>query len=47
MITGIAGGAVAVFKCNGTEGRYINIVIPKRNEFLSLCEVEVYGSTLD
>lgn len=47
MITGIAGGAVADFKCNGTEGRYINIVIPKRNEFLSLCEVEVYGSRLD
>lgn len=47
VITGIAGGAVADFKCNGTEGRYINIVIPKRNEFLSLCEVEVYGSRLD
>ncbi|XP_030604709.1 fucolectin-4-like [Archocentrus centrarchus] len=47
VITGIAGGAVADFTCNGMEGRYVNIIIPERKEFLSLCEVEVYGSRLD
>ncbi|KAL7840433.1 hypothetical protein AOLI_G00257560 [Acnodon oligacanthus] len=34
------------FECNGMEGRYINIVIPQRKEFLTLCEVEVYGAPL-
>ncbi|XP_030604708.1 fucolectin-1-like [Archocentrus centrarchus] len=47
VITGIAGGAVANFTCNRMEGRYVNIVIPDREEFLTLCEVEVYGSRLD
>ncbi|XP_030604707.1 fucolectin-1-like [Archocentrus centrarchus] len=47
VITSIAGGALAKFTCNGMEGRYVNIVIPDREEFLSLCEVEVYGSRLD
>ncbi|CAI5661912.1 unnamed protein product [Oreochromis niloticus] len=47
VITSIAGDVVAKFTCNGMEGRYVNIVIPNREEFLSLCEVEVYGSRLD
>ncbi|XP_039475524.1 fucolectin-6-like isoform X2 [Oreochromis aureus] len=47
VITSIAGDVVAKFTCNGMEGRYVNIVIPDREEFLSLCEVEVYGSRLD
>ncbi|KAL7835764.1 hypothetical protein SRHO_G00281110 [Serrasalmus rhombeus] len=34
------------FNCNGMEGQYINIVIPGRWEFLTLCEVEVYGVPL-
>ncbi|XP_036413788.1 uncharacterized protein LOC118798515 [Colossoma macropomum] len=34
------------FECNGMEGRYINIVIPGRSEYLILCEVEVYGAPL-
>ncbi|XP_017559408.1 fucolectin-3-like [Pygocentrus nattereri] len=34
------------FECNGMEGRYINIVIPGRSEFLILCEVEVNGAPL-
>uniref|UniRef100_A0A6I8SNS5 Fucolectin uncharacterized LOC100491211 n=1 Tax=Xenopus tropicalis TaxID=8364 RepID=A0A6I8SNS5_XENTR len=29
--------------CNGTEGRYVSVVIPGREEYLQLCEVEVYG----
>ncbi|KAM5158379.1 fucolectin-like [Mantella aurantiaca] len=31
------------FCCNGMEGQYISVVIPGRNEYLALCEVEVYG----
>ncbi|XP_040208113.1 fucolectin-like [Rana temporaria] len=29
--------------CNGMEGQYVSVVIPGLNEFLHLCEVEVYG----
>eukprot|EP00079_Xenopus_tropicalis_P026699 XP_012820587.1 PREDICTED: pentraxin fusion protein-like [Xenopus tropicalis] len=29
--------------CKGLEGRYVSVVIPGRNEYLQLCEVEVYG----
>uniref|UniRef100_A0A8C9Y0C2 Si:ch211-215k15.4 n=1 Tax=Sander lucioperca TaxID=283035 RepID=A0A8C9Y0C2_SANLU len=47
VITSIPAGGVGEFKCNGMDGRYVNIVIPGREEFLSLCEVEVYGSRLD
>ncbi|KAM9353560.1 uncharacterized protein ABDE67_005946 [Symphorus nematophorus] len=46
VITSVPAGAVAEFQCNGMDGRYVNIVI-LREEFLSLCEVEVYGSSLD
>ncbi|XP_076846232.1 uncharacterized protein LOC143491266 isoform X1 [Brachyhypopomus gauderio] len=34
------------YECKGMEGRYINIVIPGRKEYLTLCEVEVFGSPL-
>ncbi|XP_027139397.1 fucolectin-1-like [Larimichthys crocea] len=47
VISSIPAGTVAEFHCNGIDGRYINVVIPGREEFLSLCEVEVYGSRLD
>ncbi|XP_038566405.1 fucolectin-5-like [Micropterus salmoides] len=47
VITSIPAGGVAEFQCNGMDGRYVNIVIPEREEFLTLCEVEVYGSRLD
>nr|AEA39707.1 F-type lectin [Epinephelus coioides] len=47
VVKSIPAGSVSEFKCNGIDGRYINIVIPEKEEFLSLCEVEVYGSRLD
>ncbi|XP_032373501.1 fucolectin-5 isoform X4 [Etheostoma spectabile] len=47
VIKSIPAGGVGEFKCNGIDGRYVNIVIPEKEEFLSLCEVEVYGSRLD
>ncbi|KAG7216432.1 hypothetical protein INR49_001918 [Caranx melampygus] len=43
----IPAGAVAEFQCDGMDGRYVNVVIPGRREYLVLCEVEVYGSVLD
>uniref|UniRef100_G3PGN9 F5/8 type C domain-containing protein n=2 Tax=Gasterosteus aculeatus aculeatus TaxID=481459 RepID=G3PGN9_GASAC len=46
VITSIPAGGVGEFQCNGMDGRYVNVVVP-REEFLSLCEVEVYGSPLD
>ncbi|XP_073678319.1 uncharacterized protein [Garra rufa] len=47
VISSIPSGFSSTFKCDGMEGRYINVVIPGREEFLTLCEVEVYGSPLD
>lgn len=50
VITEIPGGATADFHCGGAhgmDGRYVNINIPGRKEYLTLCEVEVYGSVLD
>ncbi|XP_074540317.1 uncharacterized protein LOC141801240 [Halichoeres trimaculatus] len=47
VIENIPAGATAEFKCNGMDGRFVNIVIPGRAEYLTLCEVEVYGSVLD
>ncbi|XP_071379788.1 uncharacterized protein, partial [Centroberyx affinis] len=43
VISSIPAGISETFKCNGMEGRYVNIVIPGRKEYLTLCEVEVYG----
>uniref|UniRef100_A0A3Q3Q8R4 Fucolectin tachylectin-4 pentraxin-1 domain-containing protein n=1 Tax=Monopterus albus TaxID=43700 RepID=A0A3Q3Q8R4_MONAL len=31
------------FQCDGMKGRYVNIVIPGRQEYLTVCEVEVIG----
>nr|XP_029537549.1 uncharacterized protein LOC115142234 [Oncorhynchus nerka] len=47
VISSIPAGLSSTFQCNGMEGRYINVVIPGRKEYLTLCEVEVYGSPLD
>ncbi|XP_071239723.1 uncharacterized protein [Salvelinus alpinus] len=47
VISSIPGGNSSTFQCNGMEGRYVNVVIPGRKEYLTLCEVEVYGSPLD
>ncbi|KAM8734635.1 fucolectin-6-like [Acanthopagrus schlegelii] len=47
VIQSIEAGATTEFQCPGLDGRYVNIVIPGKEEFLSLCEVEVYGSRLD
>ncbi|KAI4811419.1 hypothetical protein KUCAC02_014328 [Chaenocephalus aceratus] len=47
-ITSIPAGETAEFKVpNGMDGRYVYIGVPGREESLTLCEVEVFGSALD
>ncbi|XP_078249227.1 uncharacterized protein LOC110084815 [Pogona vitticeps] len=43
-ITGDIPGGVSTIYCRGLKGRYVSIFVPHRNEYLSLCEVEVYGT---
>ncbi|KAM4704896.1 pentraxin fusion protein-like [Rhinophrynus dorsalis] len=33
--------------CKGMEGQYVSVVIPGREEWLTLCEVEVYGEEVN
>uniref|UniRef100_A0A8C7FWB4 F5/8 type C domain-containing protein n=2 Tax=Oncorhynchus kisutch TaxID=8019 RepID=A0A8C7FWB4_ONCKI len=47
VISSIPAGNSSTFQCPGMEGRYVIVVIPGRKEYLTLCEVEVYGSPLD
>ncbi|XP_030604705.1 fucolectin-5-like [Archocentrus centrarchus] len=50
VISSFPVGAIQEFQCNGNngmDGRYVSIVIPGKQEILTLCEVEVYGSVLD
>uniref|UniRef100_A0A3Q1H7V8 Fucolectin tachylectin-4 pentraxin-1 domain-containing protein n=1 Tax=Anabas testudineus TaxID=64144 RepID=A0A3Q1H7V8_ANATE len=47
VISSIHAGFTQSFQCNGMDGRSVNVVIPGRAEYLTLCEVEVYGSILD
>ncbi|KAG9467829.1 fucolectin-6-like [Eleutherodactylus coqui] len=35
--------ATLAFCCNGMVGRYVSVVIPGQVQYLTLCEVEVYG----
>ena len=45
VISSIPAGATYTFKCNGMEGRYVNILIPGKKKTLTLSEVEVYGAS--
>ncbi|XP_034001616.1 fucolectin-4-like [Trematomus bernacchii] len=48
VIDSIAAGQTTEFEVpNGMDGRYVYIGIPGRQEYLILCEVEVFGSALD
>ncbi|KAK1880927.1 Fucolectin-1 [Dissostichus eleginoides] len=48
VITSIPSGETAEFQVpNGMDGRYVYIGITGRQEYLTLCEVEVFGSALD
>ncbi|XP_049913329.1 uncharacterized protein LOC126398150 [Epinephelus moara] len=45
VIRSIPAGVSTTFVCNGMKGRYVNIVIPGRRKYLTLCEVEVIGTS--
>ncbi|KAG5271455.1 hypothetical protein AALO_G00180000 [Alosa alosa] len=47
VISFIPNGLSKTFECHGMEGRYVTVVILGRAEYLTLCEVEVYGSPLE
>uniref|UniRef100_H3A8M4 Fucolectin tachylectin-4 pentraxin-1 domain-containing protein n=1 Tax=Latimeria chalumnae TaxID=7897 RepID=H3A8M4_LATCH len=42
-ISTVERGSTDSFCCNGMVGRYVTIAIPTREEYLTLCEVEIYG----
>ncbi|XP_047672628.1 uncharacterized protein LOC113640476 [Tachysurus fulvidraco] len=42
IISSIPAGASANYTCN-MQGRYVNIILPGVTQYLTLCEVEVYG----
>ncbi|KAK7138550.1 hypothetical protein R3I93_015859 [Phoxinus phoxinus] len=42
-VVSISAGVTKTFKFNPIKGRYVNIIIPGRNEYLTLCEVEVFA----
>ncbi|KAL0961812.1 hypothetical protein UPYG_G00332010 [Umbra pygmaea] len=44
VISHIPAGETHYFQCNEMEGRYVVVVIPGRAKWLTLCEVDVYGS---
>ncbi|MBN3294219.1 FUCL1 protein, partial [Polypterus senegalus] len=46
-ITSIPSGVSTSYNCHGMEGRYVNVVIPGKTQYLTLCEVEVYGIPVD
>ncbi|XP_069510554.1 pentraxin fusion protein-like isoform X2 [Ambystoma mexicanum] len=39
-------GETISFNCNGMEGQYVTVIIPNREEYLSLCEVQVFATPL-
>ncbi|XP_053183283.1 fucolectin-1-like [Scomber japonicus] len=47
VISHIPAGFTQTFDCKGMDGRYVTIVAPGKTIYLTLCEVEVYGSVLD
>nr|AAP48833.1 ranaspumin-4 [Engystomops pustulosus] len=46
LVTSIADGETRTFQCNNMVGRYVNIVLTGKTEFLHLCEVQIFGENL-
>ncbi|XP_072276502.1 uncharacterized protein [Pyxicephalus adspersus] len=46
-LSSIGPGETFSFNCDGMEGRYVSIVIPGRVGRLELCEIQVFGLSLD
>ncbi|XP_058877103.1 pentraxin fusion protein-like isoform X1 [Acipenser ruthenus] len=42
-ITSTSPGSVHTICCSGLKGRYVNVVLSGKSQYLTLCEVEVFG----
>ncbi|XP_061468198.1 fucolectin-1-like [Rhineura floridana] len=47
IVTNGSTGSLSIICCHGHKGRYVSVIIPGRAEYLTLCELEVYGSKLE
>ncbi|XP_075039887.1 uncharacterized protein LOC142099864 isoform X2 [Mixophyes fleayi] len=47
VITSIDQGKTLSVNCHGLEGQYVSVIIPGREEYLSLCEVQVFALPCD
>ncbi|XP_051780980.1 uncharacterized protein LOC114666204 isoform X7 [Erpetoichthys calabaricus] len=45
-IEAVYPGSVHTICCNEMKGQYVSVVLPNRADYLSLCEVEVYGEAI-
>ncbi|XP_072000059.1 fucolectin-like isoform X2 [Engystomops pustulosus] len=46
VVTSIADGGTQTYQCNNMVGRYVNIVLTGKTEYLHLCEVQIFGENL-
>nr|XP_060633183.1 uncharacterized protein LOC132776031 [Anolis sagrei ordinatus] len=46
IITSLGLGETGKYECDEMPGQYVTITIPQRLEYLSLCEVQVYGQRI-
>ncbi|XP_072000076.1 fucolectin-like [Engystomops pustulosus] len=46
VVTSIADGETQTYQCNNMVGRYVNIVLAGKTEYLHLCEVQIFGENL-
>ncbi|XP_075125454.1 fucolectin-like [Leptodactylus fuscus] len=46
VVTTIPDGGSQTFHCNDMVGRYVNVVLTGKQDYLHVCEVEVFGADL-
>ncbi|KAJ8290975.1 hypothetical protein GJAV_G00019850 [Gymnothorax javanicus] len=46
VIPYIPAGQTRTYQCHGMQGRYVSILLPGKEKYLTLCEVEVNGSEI-
>ncbi|XP_073418057.1 uncharacterized protein [Dendrobates tinctorius] len=44
VVTAIPHGVTQTFQCNDMVGRYVNVIVRGRKEYLHMCEVQVFGA---
>ncbi|XP_063775537.1 fucolectin-like [Pseudophryne corroboree] len=43
QITSTSTGTTQTFQCKGMVGQFVNIILPAKQKYLQLCEVQVFG----